>query len=181
MAKRIVGRRMGEGQISTGHRLPLCLGARGGQCLRRAAELGLSVNRAAMKCGSDAAAVAAAVKLIVANAAAADLRCHVSQGLACPHAPITPSYRNRELRIGKALIRRFHRHCYQMETLEAFEAQGWPESIVAPFDRRSRQHAKNGLRDIIHRLNCQQNSRQRIQFSCGGGRVRWRIIGHRSK
>jgi len=107
------------------------------------------------------------------------LLCRVAQGRPCRRAPRTPSFEDRELRLGKTLVRRFRRHCKQTELLELFQLRGWPAFIDSPFGSPSPLDPENGLSDIVYELNGRKDSRQQIQFCCNGDRVRWEIVGQR--
>ena len=155
--------------------ISVCFGTHDGQCLRRAAELGLFVIQAFPGCGGKAAGIAKAAKRIATRAVAArDLRCRVARGLACRHAPIIPSFDGRDLRIGKVLVRRFRRRCKQTKLLDVCQSRGWPAFIDAPFGSPSAMDPENRLRDLVYNLNRRQ---QQIHFWCDGGGIRWAIVG----
>lgn len=155
--------------------LSSCLGSFEGQCLRRAAELGLFVKRALSARGGKGAGVAKATKRIASHAAARrDLHCCVAQGLTCRHAPIRPTFDGRNLRIGKVRVRQFRRRCKQTRLLDVCQSRGWPLFIEAPFGRPSVIDPENGFRDLVYRLNRRQ---KQIHFWCDGGGLRWAIVG----
>ena len=158
--------------------LSICLGTHDGQYLRRAAEVGLVVIHVFAGRGGKAVGVAKAAKRVATHAAAAsDLRCRVTQGLFCPHAPAKPSFDGRELRIGDVVVRRFRRQCKQTKLLNVCQSRGWPAFIDAPFGRPSAIDPENRLRDLVYNLNRRQVSPQRIHFWCDGGGLCWVIVG----
>jgi len=157
--------------------LAICLGSLDGQCLRRAALLGIAVKRAALtRSGRAVDAPKAAARV----AAERDLQCDAAQGLPCSHARLIPTFDGHELRLGKTLLRQFQRHCKQTEVLDAFQSRGWPAFIDNPFGGPSPFDPENGLSDIVYELNQQRDSCQQIHFWCDGDRVRWEIVGQDS-
>jgi hypothetical protein len=73
-----------------GSAISICLGTCAGQCVLRAAQLGLGLADGGAR-----------------DAAVGDLRCRRALRLFCPDAPLKPSFDGRDLRVGDEVLKRF--------------------------------------------------------------------------
>jgi hypothetical protein len=85
----------------------------------------------------------------------------------------------RELRVGKVLVKAFHRPAPRQETvLAAFQEQHWAKRIDDPLPRLSDRDAKLCLHDTINHLNRNLLEPLLHFFGDGTGRgVRWQFRG----